>query len=210
MPFYDIMKVLVFGAATPTGKLVIQEALEKGHDVTAFTSSPLDLMTGRGRFKVVQGDILNPLAVERAMEGHEGVVVSLEPTSETTRALQGEGTKNVIAAMRKYGIRRIVVLSSSGVLATDSGSRFGHLIMPHRMKENHAEEETQVDEVRNSGLNWIVVRSSRLVDGPKTGKWEVTFDRPAKSSISRADVAAFMVNELEETKYLHEFPIISR
>lgn len=204
------MKVLIFGAATPTGKLVVQEALAKGHEVTAFITSPLELMTGNGKIRVVQGDVLNPASVESVMEGQEGVVVSLETTQEMGPHRQAEGTKNIIAAMRKHNIRRIVVLSSADVLATESRTRFGHFIMPSRMKKDLANDEVQVDEVRQSGLNWVVVRPSKLTDGPKTGKWEVTFDRPAKSSISRADVAAFMVNELEETKYLHEFPIISR
>src|SRR5574337_617106 len=114
------MKVIVFGATGPTGRRAVDEALAKGYEVTAFVRDPSKLETKHERLKVVQGDALDPASVERALAGQQAVLVCLGARNRSgkgtpPRDIDFVATRNILAGMKKHGVKRLVCMTSVGV-----------------------------------------------------------------------------------------------
>jgi hypothetical protein len=124
------MKIVVFGATGPTGRHVVQRALELGHEVTAFARTPAAVDLRHDKLTVVPGDVLDPVAVDRAVAGHDVVISALGPRNRATRGpaaamtVASEGVRHILAAMKAHGVRRLIALSSVGVGATKGKSGF--------------------------------------------------------------------------------------
>jgi putative NADH-flavin reductase len=102
------MKIVVFGASGGTGIEIVKQALEAGHDVTAFVRNP-DKMTARSpKLRLVQGDVMDPYIVEKAVAGQEAVISALGPTRPPVADMMKTAAQNIVAAMHKAGIRRLV------------------------------------------------------------------------------------------------------
>lgn len=202
------MRLLVFGASGKTGREIVTQALERGHDVTAFVRNPAKFSFSHERLSIVRGDVMDSASVEAAMPGHDAVLIALGhrrylgPSNIVSR-----GTQHIIDAMKKHGVRRIVCETALGV--GDSTGRLGvyytlfviPVILPFYWYDKGRQERA----VRESGLEWVIVRPGQLTNGRKRGQylhgpkvgnylWSV--------SISRADVADFMLNQLGDTPYL--------
>lgn len=207
------MKVIVFGATGTLGRVVVAEALEQGHEVTAFTRSGAFPHSDHPNLSVVQGDVLEPVSVASAIEGHDGVICALGAGRKG--GLRAEGTKNIIAGMKWHGVCRFVCLSSLGV-GDSSGNlnffwkriMFGLLLRPA-----FADHHVQEDHVRGSGLEWTIVRPAAFADGPKTGQYQHGFSGASPDGlalkVSRADAAEFMVSQLGDGTYLRQSPGVS-
>jgi uncharacterized protein YbjT (DUF2867 family) len=198
------VNVLVVGASQGTGALAVRAALDKGHRVTAFARSPQKLALEHGELKRVIGDFHQPASVDAAVPGHDAVVVTASATS--LRAFKDNpryfslGTGYVIDAMRKSGVRRLVVLSALG---TGESRRLLNPVVRALMVdwllkvpfEDHARQE---ELVRASGLDWVVARPGRLTSGPAQRRYvKKTTIEPVPGSISRADLADFLVDACE-------------
>ena len=110
------MKIAVFGATGKVGQHLVDQALERGDEVTVFVRDAFKLTIQRHeRLKVVQGDVLDPKVVEQAVVGTDAVLSALGHTKTSTKDVLTEGTKNIIAAMDKHGVRRLVRLTGAGV-----------------------------------------------------------------------------------------------
>ena len=213
------MKVVVFGATGPTGVRAVEQALAKGHEVTAFVRTPSKMTLKHERLRVVQGDALDPAAVERAVAGHDAVISCLGARNRSgagapPKDIDFRATENILAAMRKHGARRLIVQSSVGVGDSKQIPGFGSfvfnkILMPLFLKEVFAAKEAQEQVIRDSNLDWVIVRPTGLKDGTPRGRYKVTTDlTPVPSFISRADVAAFMVDQLTSDQYLRKAPAI--
>lgn len=208
------MKIVVFGATGGTGREIVQQALEVGHAVTAFARSP-DKLRGieHEQLTVHQGDVLDPQPVEQAIAGQEAVLSALGAGAQRSN-LREAGTRNIIEAMQKQGVPRLISLSSMGV-----GESAGNLtlflkyvIVPLFLKKAFEDHERQEALVRQSGLQWTLVRPPHLIDGPRTGNYQHGFpatERNLKFTISRADVADFMLKQLADERYIHQSPGVS-
>ena len=106
------MKIVVFGAAGATGRIVVQRALEQGHEVTAFDRQTAPLTIQHPKLTLVQGDIINPTQVEAAKAGQDAVISVLGVRPGVTTPVCSEGTKNIIAAMQKSGVKRFIAQSA--------------------------------------------------------------------------------------------------
>ena len=208
------MKLLVFGATGGTGRELVKQALEQGHEVTAYARSPDKLgdLT-HSSLRVVRGDVLDPAAVEKAVAGHGAVLCAVGAGAGRT-TLREEGTRNIVRAMQKAGVRRLVCQSSMGV--GDSRANLGFLtkyvIVPVFLRHAFADHERQEAVVKESTLDWTIVRPPHLKDGPRTGTYRHGFpttDTGIQGKISRADVADFMLKQLAENTYLRLAPGVS-
>ncbi len=198
------MKLLIFGATRGTGHKLIEQALDQGHQVTAFVRDPAKLGIKHANLQIVQGDVMNSAAVEQAVRGQEVVLSAIGAPPSSKDPIRAEGTRNIIRAMEKIGVRRFISLSSHGVGDTRE--------VPIFLRRVFADHEVQEDYIKQSRLDWTIVRPTALTDGQRMGAYRhgvpVT-EKNLKNKISRADVADFMLKQLAEDTYLRKTPTIS-
>jgi putative NADH-flavin reductase len=204
------MRLLIFGATGGTGRELVRQAVERGHSVTAFVRDPASL---NGDVRTVAGDVLDAAAVERAVAGHDAVVSVLGMPATKAGTVRSEGTRNIVRAMQRGGPARLVSMSTIGIGDTREQlpRRYRYLIVPLLLRATFAEHELQEAAVRDSGLEWTVVRAGALTDGERTGRYRHGFP-PGDSiefEVSRADVADFILRELAESAYLRRVPSLS-
>ncbi len=208
------MKLTVFGATGGVGRQIVAQALEQGHQVTAFTRRPEKLDQSHGNLRVVAGDVLDPVAVMSAIEGQDGVLCALGMPLLNREKLRARGTKIIVRAMEETGVRRLICLSALG--AGDSRDilpfHYKYLIIPLFMRRLYADHELQECHVKSSHLDWVIVRPGNFSNGRHTGCYRHGFtaaDRSLKLKISRADVADFMLKKLADAADLYRTPSLS-
>jgi putative NADH-flavin reductase len=208
------MRLLVFGSTGGTGLELLTQALDQGHDVVAYARSPakLDGMS-HARLEVTRGDVLDLASVESAVVGHDAVFCAVGAGSKRT-TLREDATRNIVNAMEKTGVRRLICLSSLGVGDSRGNLPFltKYVIVGIFLRHAFADHERQEAMVRASSLDWTIVRPPHLIDGPRTGTYRHGFgatDRQIEGKISRADVADFMLKQLTEQTYFFQSPGVS-
>src|SRR5262245_40414621 len=208
------MKVVVFGASGGTGREVLSQAIAEGQQVTAFVRSLSRLNLRSGGVRVVQGDVTDRVAVELAVEGQEAVMCLLGAASPLRRApLLTDGVRHIVVAMERHAVKRLVYLSFLGVKdGRQRLSAFGRFIVaPILLRNVVADHEAKEDVIRNSALEWVIVRAPRLSHGPRRGSYRHGVDIRARSLvpyISRADLAEFMLRQLADNAYLRRAPAV--
>ena len=203
------MRLLVFGSTGGTGRELLLQALDQGHSVTAFARDPAKVDDiQHSRLTTVRGDVLDAAAVGSAVQGHDGVLVTIG-TGAIRTTLREDGTQNIVQAMQSTGVKRLVCQSSLGVGDSRGNLSFftKYIVVGIFLRHAFADHERQESVVRNSSLDWIIARPPHLKDGPRTGVYLHGFsttDRQIKGWISRADVADFMLKQLVDDTYLHQ------
>lgn len=205
------MNIVIFGATGATGRCLVEQALDQGYTVTVFARNPLALPTRHARLSIVTGDVFHPANVEEAVAGQDAVLCAIGGHDRLRVALSGHprqpalctiGTRNILEAMKKYGVSRLICLSAWGV--GDSKGRvpvvFKHILFPLLMKEEYEDKEAQEQLIQQSPLDWTIIRPSRLTNGPWTGSYrmQAILEFSWQSSISRADVADCMLKQLTD------------
>ncbi len=208
------MKLLIFGATGSMGRHLVQQALEQGHRVTAFVRNPAKLNTQHIKLTVVQGDVNDLAAVEKAVQGQDAVLCSLGSGQKRTGTLRSQGTRQIIRAMEKAGVRRFICQTTLGVGDSEGNLNFfwKYIMFGFFLRQVFADHVRQEDYVKQSHLDWIIVRPSAFVEGNLTGHYRHGFsgtDKTLKLEISRADVADFMLKQLADNSYLHKTPAVS-
>ena len=208
------MKIVVFGASRGTGLKVVEQALEAGHNVTAFVRTPSSVNIKHANLTVFQGDSMDAAAVEKAVAGQDAVISALGPTRPPIPAMMESSAKNIVAAMKKHGVRRLVSTTGAGVRQPEDQPKFAdHLIgflLNLLAKDVVLDSAANVKVIQASDLDWTVVRYPRLLDGAHTGKYRVGYvGKDSSSQLSRADGADFVLKELTEKKWLKKLPLVS-
>ncbi|NER35406.1 MAG: SDR family oxidoreductase [Oscillatoria sp. SIO1A7] len=208
------MKLVIFGATGTVGCQVVQQALEQGHAVTAFARNLAKLDLQHPRLSFAQGDVMDSEAVEQAIRGQDAVVCVLGSGKKLTGKIRSEGTQQIIQAMEKVGVSRLICQSTLG--AGDSWSNLDfywkYVMFGFILRQVFADHERQEALVKNSNLDWTIVRPSAFTDGPHTGRYRHSFssnDRNITLQISRADVADFILKQLLDRSSLHQTPSLS-
>jgi putative NADH-flavin reductase len=208
------MKLIVFGSTGPTGRQVVTQALEQGHDVSAFARSPEKLDQEHEKLQVIKGDVLDLDSVERAIQGQDVVLCTLGMPPRDKSNLRANGTKNIIHAMEKTGVKRLICQSSTGVGDSRDTLPFlmKYLIVPLFLRLAFTDHEIQENYIKESQLDWIIARPTALTNGEHTGSYQHGYTADNKTvtfKISRADTADFMLKQLTDNNYLHKTPGIS-
>ncbi len=206
------MKVAIFGATGTIGRQLVAQALENGHIVTAFVRTPAKLEITHNNLKFVQGDVLDPMAVEKAVQGQDAVMCVLGAGLKGT--VRSEGTRNIIQAMEKSGVQRLICQSTLGVGDSWHNLNFywKYIMFKGLLRQAFADHERQEAYVRQSQLDWTIVRPGAFTDGDLTGHYRHGFsgnDKTTQLKISRADVADYMLKQLTDLAYLHKTPGLS-
>jgi len=203
------MKLTIFGAGGRTGLLTVYQALDKGHFVTAFTRKASRVTIQHPKITIKEGDILNFQQVKEAVRGQEAVICTLGLIQNKPDTTLSEGTATIIRAMKESGVQRLICMSSAGILGNDTAWIFGKVIVPLFLRHVFRDKRRQMQLIKESGLDWIIIRPPRLTDAPKTGTYRITLGKPAFRSIPRADVADFMLKLLTDKKYNRQMPAIA-
>jgi len=203
------MKVVIFGASGKTGHHLIRVALSRRHKVSAFVRDPSRLLIDYSRLRIFKGDVMDAAAVEDAVRGQDAVVCALGVRVKSASNILSEGTWNIVRAMKSHGVRRLVCLSSAGVLGDDAGFILRRIQIPLLYRHIFEDKRRQLEIIQNSSLDWIVIRSPSLTSAPLTGKYEISMDRPVNRTITRIDLAIFMINQLKNKEFVHKMPAVS-
>lgn len=205
-------RILIVGATGGTGRELVTQALERGHRVTAFARRPQRVRLHHQRLTIAPGDVLDYGSVEDAVRGQGAVLSALgHKRWFYPNRILSTGTRNLVRAMEAYGVRRLVCETALGI--GDSRGRAGLyytlLVAPLILPFYFRDKERQEDIIRDSPLDWVIVRPGMLTNGrrrrryrqgPHVGHWFWT------CRISRADVADFMLRQLGEDTYLRGSP----
>ncbi|TMM53327.1 SDR family oxidoreductase [Maribacter algarum] len=209
------MKVVVFGATGTIGKHLIFQSLEQGHKVTAFCRNESKLEDFQSpNLKIANGDVFNPLDVTSAVQGQDVVIIALGSGRSRKSVVRSEGTKHIIAAMKANGVQRLICQSTLGTYESNENLNFfwKYIMFGWYLKQIFQDHELQEKYVQESGLTWTIVRPGAFTDGEKTGNYIHGFspkDKSLKLKISRADVADFILKQLNSLNYLHKTPGLS-
>lgn len=206
------MQIAVFGATGGTGQQVVQQALAAGHSVTALVRDPSRLAAQDERLTVVEGDVLDRAKVDETVSGADAVIVSLGNTSNNPDYIVSRGTEVIVDSMTAAGKpMRLIVVSSLGVGESRDQVPFAFkMLMNTVLKKAIDDKERQEALVKASGFDWIIVRPGGLTNGPATGSYKAGVDvKLTAGQVSRADVAAFVLLQLDDDTYLHQAPAIT-
>lgn len=206
------MRIAILGATGRIGAYLLDWALDNGHDVQALARSPHALADRTG-LTVTAGDALDPVAVAEPIGGADAVLSALGPRGAKTPGLLAGAASNIVAAMEKTGARRLICVSAAGAfISGDPDSAWPvKLILPRIFAKPFADTRQMEDLIRASDLDWTLVRATRLVNRPGTGKYRVRPDYPPPhgNTIARADVAHFLAAVLTEHTWSHASPAIA-
>jgi len=206
------LRLLILGASGGTGLALIRQAHERGHEITAFVRSPQKLASLADRVTVRQDDPLSITELAPVLPGHDAVLSALGPPGPGKTTILRAAAHSTVEAMQADGVRRLMVVSAA-VLFDDLGVLGG--LLRRTLLKNVAEDSAEMERiVMASGLDWTIARPPRLTNGPLTGHYrtenEHLPDGTALSSISRADVAHFLLSELEHPAHIHHIVGITR
>jgi putative NADH-flavin reductase len=203
------VRITVFGATGRPGRPLVEQAVERGHEVVAFARSPGDVEPRDG-VTVVEGDAYAGTGVKEAVADSDAVVSVLGQTSDGPDDLLTVAGDHILGAMAEHGVDRFVTLVGAGVReAGESVSLSGRVMstllkLAARSVLNDAEDH--VERVRATDLDWTVVRAPRLADGEGTGDYRAGDVALGFESVTRADVARFVLDCLEKDLYVHAMP----
>jgi len=208
------MNILIVGATRGIGRQLLEQALTSGHNVTALVRDPRRLALQHERLRVVKGDILDADSVARAMAGQDAVCCTIGiklPWPPVT--VFSEGTRNLLQAMKKTGVGRLICVT--GIGAGDSrghgGFLYDYLVLPVLFRAVYADKDRQEALIEASDVDWTIVRPGFLTNGPLTKNYRMLTDMTGVTAgrISRADVAHFFLQELESRQFLRQTPLLT-
>lgn len=196
------MKLFVLGATGRTGHQFIDQAIEHGHHVTAFVRDQKKLIP-TPQLEVIRGDLTDSAALTDAMTDHD-VVVSCLGTDLSDPDFLAHVTDALIPAMKSNNITRIVYLASAGIDREIPG--VAGTIVTFMLRKTLRAHRNAADLWRHSSFDYTIVRPMQLTDGPRTSVYRTSVDSVPTNGrqISRADVAQFMLNAIEEQHFIRQ------
>jgi uncharacterized protein YbjT (DUF2867 family) len=211
--------LLVIGASRGIGLETVRRALAAGHRVRAFARGAAAIPLAQPGLQKIAADALDAAAVTKALEGADAVIQSLGASHGPQSILSGTtifsgATRILVDAMRATGVRRLVAVTGLG--AGDSrghgGFLYDALIFPLVLKRIYDDKDVQEQMIRASGLEWTIVRPGLLTSGAATGQARALLDASdwRAGSVSRADVASFLVREAFERRFVGKTPLLIR
>jgi putative NADH-flavin reductase len=209
------MKVAVFGSTGNVGRLLVGQALAEGYDVIAYARNPSKLTITHDHLTVIQGELSDEAMIERMIAGVDAVISVMGPSGKSEGTPITQGMRHIIAAMNKHGVRRLIALSTAS--SKDPNDKPGIklkamiALVKTATPDSYADIVGWSEVIRASNLDWTLVRVLLLNDRPKTGNVKTGY--PGRDDlgtpVSRADLADFMLKQVEDTKYIRQAPIIT-
>ena len=207
------MKLIIFGASGKTGHELVKQALAQGHLVAAFVRNPSKLKITHPNLKVIQGDIVNYKIVEEAVKQQDAVLSALGAASpfKFDQSVV-DGMANIIKAMEAKGITRLIYMSAILVKETRNNAGFViRYIAPKLLSTEIAGHEARESMIKQSKLQWTIVRPCTLTNGKHLAQFrsgENVSSSGFTVMISRADVADFMLRQLNDNEFVRKTPSV--
>ncbi|MEO7488193.1 MAG: SDR family oxidoreductase [Ferruginibacter sp.] len=199
-------KIIVFGATGGTGKEVVKQALEKGYEVTAIVRKPAAFDLQHPHLKIIKGDVLEPATFEKEIQGNGAVLSCLGTTSTKFTTLYSEGIVNIISAMNKAGVKRLLCITALPLYLNDEMGFFLKAItkitLEPILKNPYNDMRLMETKVESSNLYWTIVRPPGLNKKPLTGKYRTAISSHISHpwSIARADLAHYMLSIIDNAE----------
>jgi len=199
------MKIFLLGATGGTGGAVLEQALARGHQVTALVRSPEKITIRNEALAVHRGDAMSAEDIARVLVAQDVVISTLGHRDLKAAPLIAASASSVIQVMRTAGARRLLILSLA-LLFPDVGPPILTPILRYILRNGLADSQEMEGVVMESDLDWTIARPPRLTNGPKTESYHIADGTlPGKGrSISRADVAHFFLNEAERPEHVRK------
>jgi putative NADH-flavin reductase len=202
------MRVTIFGGTGRTGRCLVEQSLEEGHGVTVLVRTAAKLTIQHPRLRVIVGNVLDQNKVAEAVEGTDAVLSAFGGSLINPGTVLSQGTQNIVNAMKQRSVKRVVVISAFGI-----GDSRGQIPLIARLvgqliRSYSAQKESMEQIVRESALDWIIVRPWRLVAGSVTGHYEVGLNPRLLRPVLYADLADFMLKQLMVDQWLRQTPAI--
>lgn len=208
-------KISLFGATGQTGQKFLELAVNKGYEVKVLVRDKTKLKVQNPLITIVEGDVLNLEDVSNAIEGTEIVVSLFGHVKNSPDWLQTNGTKNIVSAMQKLDVDRIISLSGGGLPfpEKDEPKFIDHMIrtiMKIAVSKVLNDAIAHADVLRSSGKKWVIVRAPRLTNDARFGKYRVGWvGVNASTKISRYDLADFILTQVEDENFNFQMPFVS-
>lgn len=209
------MKIIIFGATGTIGQALVKQSLEAGHEVTAFCRDNTKLtISSHPNLYHINSDVLNEGSVEHAVKGQDAVCIVLGSGKNRKSTIRSQGTQVILKAMKTNGIKRLICQSTLGTGDSKQNLNFfwKHIMFGWFLKKIFIDHVRQENFVRNSSIDWTIVRPSAFTDGPITEKYIHGFGPHQKGlslKIARNDVAHFILKELSTNEYIQQAVSIS-
>lgn len=203
------MKVLVFGANGRTGKLVVARAVANGHEVTVLVRNAS--LYHQAGVQVIMGDALNAEEVLHATQHQDAVVNCIGGTAPwKSQTLERVAMQNIVTAMKVSGTKRLVVVSAMGVGDSSKQSPwwYRYLMVPTFLRGSTADKTAMETIVRESEVDWVIARPPVLTDGSPTGKVRVLGESEKGHTITRADLAVWLIEQLQSNAYSEQAVVV--
>ena len=210
----DMKTIALFGGTGRTGQHIVRQALEKGYTIKALARNPEKLDVQHPKLEIIQGDVHDAVIVEKVVAGSDVVITAVGYTKTSAKDVQTTATRHITAAMKKHGVTRIVSLSGAGLDSPKDTDHFGRKVVKFIMnlvaKDILKDAENHYEILKNSGTEWTIARPPRLSDGSHTGKYKTGYLKLGPGDkLSRANLADFMLTQVEETRYIGEMPNVT-
>jgi uncharacterized protein YbjT (DUF2867 family) len=207
-------KILVLGATGGTGRQIVSKALQEGHEVTALVRRPEQDAGLPAGVRVLRGTIMDdPEPLDAAVRGQE-VVISALGVGKALRSgsLIARSAPLIVRTMERQGIRHLIFMSAYGVGTTWTDVPIlPRILMGLFFRDLYTDKEIGEEAVRRSNLDWTLVYPVTLTNGPRTGRYRVGERLRLRGfpTISRADVAEFILTQVEDRRYLRKGVLLS-
>lgn len=204
------MRITVFGAAGPTGRLLTERALAAGHHVTAVTRRPAALSSDADRLRVAGADVLDRDAVDRVVDGSDAVLSVLGvPFGKAPVEVYSRGAEHIIDAMKRHGVRRFVGVTSSAVTGRDEptgGLLFNRVLQPYVMKRLgrtvYDDMRRMEDLVAGSDVDWTILRPSGLYHLDAVTDYSLTEEHGPGRFTARVDLADALLRQTGDDRFV--------
>jgi nucleoside-diphosphate-sugar epimerase len=208
------MRLAVFGATGGTGRLVVEQALAAGHEVTALARNPDKLGIEHARLKVVKGDIADAAKVEEVIAESDAVISLLGPRRDNPPFAISQGMERIVAAMKKRGVKRIVMTAGMGIPAPGDEPKLINkaisALLGLMAKDAAEDMRRAVDVARTSGLEYTALRVPRLTDKPAGQPIKYGYvGKGVGFELARADFATALLEAATQGKFVREMPGVS-
>jgi putative NADH-flavin reductase len=211
------MNITIFGASGKIGTILTNLALDKGETVTAYVRNPEKIKRVHDRLHIVIGDLKNQAQIEKAIESAEVVMSTLGPSLKRSENRKGtaiaDGHELIIKAMEKLNKKRFITLATPSIHAKEDGKHlatvFPGIIARIFLSGAYRDIVKYGSLIQRSKLDWTVVRIINPNAKQNGKKYGISIgDRPAKISVSRENVAAFMYEVAIKHLYFGKMPIV--
>jgi putative NADH-flavin reductase len=208
-------KIALFGGSGQSGKEFLKIAIGKDYSIRALVRNPQKLDIKADNLQVIKGDVLRLEDVEETISDADVVVSLFGHVKDSPDWLQTEGTKNIVSAMKKHGVKKIISLSGGGLAFPEKDQpKFPDKMIKFIMKIVAAQQlkdaEAHYEVLKESDLDWIIVRAPRLTNKPAVGDYRVGWvGVNASTQIARADLADFIEKQIESNEFIHQMPFVS-